>query len=377
MELRRTVAHCANPFLPVTMVWAYDQIRSLTRYRPVVLTQAVQNRDVFPVDHLFSAEDLPAWEQGLYRVVRKVRGTYAGYVPILQRARVGVLHAHFGQEGYRCLSASRGAGVPLVTSFYGLDVSQLPRRRSWRRRFGRLFDEGERFLVEGSHMGERLVDLGCPPEKVCLQRLGVDLDQIPFCPPESRGDGASVVLMYATFREKKGHIYGLRAFHRVLDAFPAARMRVIGDGPLRAEIAHEIQILDLAGRVSLLGMRPHAECLEELRQATVLLYPSVTASDGDTEGGAPVGLIEAMASGLPIVSSWHADIPEVVPDGRCGLLARERDVAGLAKGLEAVLGCAQLRKSLGKAGRAHVEANHNLRQQGRRLEAIYDRVVEG
>jgi len=376
VETRRTVAHCANPFLPLTMVWAYDQIRSLARYRPVVLTQAVQNRDIFPVDHLFSAEDLPVWEQGLYRAVRKVRGTYAGYVPILRRERVDVMHAHFGQEGYRCLAARRGAGAPLVTSFYGLDVSQLPRQRPWRRRFCRLFDEGERFLVEGSHMGGRLVALGCPLEKVCLQRLGVDLDQIPFCPPESRADGAPVVLMYATFREKKGHIYGLRAFHRVLDAFPDARMRVIGDGPLRAEIAHEIQALGLVDRVVLRGMQPHAECLEELRQATVLLYPSVTASDGDTEGGAPVGLIEAMASGLPVVSSWHADIPEVVPDGLCGLLARERDVAGLAEGLEAILGCAQLRTSLGQAGRAHVEANHNLRLQGRRLEAIYDRVVD-
>ena len=87
----------------------------------------------------------------------------------------------------------------------------------------------------------------------------------------------------------------------------------------------------------MLGLLPHPTALEELKRATILLYPSVTASDGDTEGGAPVALIEAMAMGVPIVSSLHADIPEVVIDKTCGLLFPERDIAGLATGLDTLL----------------------------------------
>lgn len=373
MPEKPTVAHCANPFLTLTMVWCYDQIRSLTRYRPVVLTQARRNEDEFPVATLHSSENLPRLRRSVYRVIRKFRGTYAGYGNVLREERAGIVHAHFGQEGYFCLAARRSARVPMVTTFYGMDASALPRRRLWRRRFGRLFREGELFLVEGPHMGESLVSIGCPPDKVRVQRLGVDLEKIAQAPPEAREQAA--VLMYANFREKKGHIYGLRACRKILGSHPGLKVRIIGDGELRSEVEKEIFRLGLGDRVALLGMLPHGACLEELARATVLLYPSVTASDGDSEGGAPVALIEAMASGLPIVSSLHADIPTVAPDGRCALLFPERDADGLAEGLDALLASRRLRDDIGRAGREHAEDAHDMRKLGIRLEAVYDRVI--
>ncbi len=372
MPEKPTVAHCANPFLTLTMIWCYDQIRGLNRYRPVVLTQARQNERVFPVDTLYSSEDLSRLRRSAYRVVRKIRGTYAGYGRILRKERAAVIHAHFGQEGYFCLEARRSAGVPMVTTFYGMDASALPRKRLWRRRFQRLFREGELFLVEGPRMGESLVTIGCAYEKVHVHRLGVDLDKIRQARPDARQEG--VVLMYANFREKKGHVYGLRACRKIIGSHPGLRVRIIGDGELRSDVEREIWRLGLEDRVDLLGVLPHETCLKELGRASVLLYPSVTAADGDTEGGAPVALIEAMASGLAIVSSLHADIPTVAPDRRCALLFPERNVDGLAEGLDAVLGSGRLREELGSAGRAHVEDAHDMRKQGGRLEAYYDRV---
>ncbi len=373
MPVKPTVAHCANPFLTLTMVWCYDQIRGLSRYRPVVLTQARQNENVFPVETLHSSEDLRPLRRSVYRVIRKIRGTYAGYGCILREEGAAIIHAHFGQEGFFCLAARRCAHVPMVTTFYGMDASALPRQRLWRRRFQRLFHDGELFLVEGPRMGESLVSIGCPIEKVHVHPLGVDLGKIGKAPPESRKE--AVVLMYANFREKKGHVYGLRACRKILVSHPGLKVRIIGDGERRAEVEREIQRLVLGDHVTLLGMLPHAKCLEELARASVLLYPSVTAADGDTEGGAPVALIEAMASGLPIVSSHHADIPTVAPDGRCALLFRERDVDGLAEGLDTLLRSSRLREEMGRAGRAHVEDAHDMRKQGRRLEAVYDRVI--
>lgn len=372
MPEKPTVAHCANPFLTLTMVWCYDQIRGLSRYRPVVLTQARQNERVFPVETLYSSEDLPRLRRSAYRVTRKIRGTYAGYGGILRKERAAVIHAHFGQEGYFCLEARRSAGVPMVTTFYGLDASALPRKRLWRRRFQRLFHEGELFLVEGPRMGESLVDIGCAYEKVHVHRLGVDLERIRHSRPEARHE--DVVLMYANFREKKGHVYGLRACRKIIGSHPGLKVRIIGDGELRADVEREIWRLGLEDRVDLLGVLPHESCLEELRRASVLLYPSVTAADGDTEGGAPVALIEAMASGLAIVSSLHADIPTVAPDRRCALLFPERNVDGLAEGLDALLRSGRLREELGAAGRSHVEDAHDMRKQGGRLETLYDRV---
>jgi len=367
-----TVVHCANPFLPATTVWMYDQIRTLSRYRPVVLTQLRQNLDQFPVDHVISAEDLPFVRQFLYRVIRKKRGTYAGYGKWIQEVDGQLIHAHFGQEGFRCLAAKRETGLPMVTTFYGMDVSQLPRQKVWQKRFKRLFADGELFLAEGSYMAQQLVKLGCLPERVQVQHLGVDLDKIPFFAPLERNNERPVVLTYAVFREKKGLVYAIRAFSKIANAYPLAQLRMIGDGPLRGELEAEINELGLQGRVKMLGFLSHEVALEELRRATVLLYPSVMAKDGDTEGGAPVALIEAQASGTPIVSSLHADIPEVAPHEKCGLLFPERDIVGLATGLDTILGNEALRAQMAKAGRVHVEVEHNLKIQAKRLENIYD-----
>jgi len=367
-----TVVHCANPFLPATTVWMYDQIRTLKRYHPVVLTQLKQNLDQFPVERVISAEDLPSVTRLFFRVVRKVRGTYAGYGKWIKAVDGQLIHAHFGQEGFRCLAAKREAQVPMVTTFYGMDVSQLPRQKMWQKRFQRLFVEGDMFLAEGSYMAQQLVQLGCLPERVRVQHLGADLDNMSFVAPSERDFERPVVLTYAVFREKKGLIYAIRAFAKIANTYPLAHLRMIGDGPLRADLEAEISALGLHNRVTLLGFLSHKAALEELRRATVLLYPSVTATDGDTEGGAPVALIEAQASGTPVVSSLHADIPEVVPHERCGLLFPERDVAGLAMGLDAFLRDETLQDQMAKAGRVHVEVEHNLKTQAQKLEKVYD-----
>ena len=372
MSAKSTVAHCANPFLSRTMVWIYHQIQWLCRYRPVVFTQAVLNKDTFPVEAMYSSEDFSLSRRVFGRMVRKVRGTYTFYGDLFRKEDVQLVHAHFGQEGYRCLEVARETGVPLVTTFYGVDVSALPRQKAWRRRFDRLFKEGQRFLAEGPHMGERLADLGCPPEKIRVHRIGVDTEAIQF---QDRQDGPPTILMYANFREKKGHIYGIRAFAKIASAFPEARMRLIGEGPLLGEIEREVGDLGLSERVEFLGALRHETCIGELAGATVLLYPSVTASDGDTEGGAPVGVIEALASGLPVVSSLHADIPTVAPNGKCALLFPERDVNGLAEGLESMLRSPDQRAEFVERGRRHVEAEHDIRRQGERLEGHYDEVI--
>lgn len=367
------VIQCANPFLPLTTVWMYDQIRTLKRYHPVVITQLRQNVDLFPVSDIFSAEDLSLVQKTGYRLIRKLRGTYAGYEGWIKKVGGRLIHAHFGQEGFRCLAAKKNTNLPMVTTFYGLDVSKLPRERLWHERFKRLFHEGELFLAEGSHMAKQLVAIGCDPGRVQVHHLGVDLKTIPFCPDKDAEN--PVVLTYAAFREKKGLIYALRAFAQIADAHPKATMRMIGDGPLRRELESEIATLGIQERVKMLGFLTHSEAVQELQRATVLLYPSVTAQDGDTEGGAPVGVIEALAAGTAVVSTLHADIPEVVPNETCGLLFPERDIEGLAEGVDAILASEKLREEIAIAGRTHVQKEHDLMKQAEKLEIIYDGLV--
>jgi colanic acid/amylovoran biosynthesis glycosyltransferase len=111
--------------------------------------------------------------------------------------------------------------------------------------------------------------------------------------------------------------------------------------------------------------------MEEARRHHVFLSPSVVAADGDTEGGAPVSLIEMSASGMMIVSTTHCDIPGVILDGQTGLLAPERDVDALVDHLHWIVSHPERWLDMQRAGRAHMEAEFDARRQGERLAAIY------
>ena len=285
-------------------------------------------------------------------------------------------HAHQGWEGARTAHLRRALGIPIVTSFYGRDATMLPRKVYWRTLYARLFREGDLFIAEGPHMGRTLEAIGCPAEKIRVVHLGVDLERIPFVERRPDPSGRVTGLIAASFREKKGIIYALEAVARVAAHRPGLRLRIVGDGPLRPEIERRIGRPDLAGRVDLLGYRDFPAYLAELARADFLMAPSVTAADGDCEGGAPVCLLDAQAAGLPILASTHCDIPEVTVPGRSALLSPERDIDALAANLERLLSRPEEWPAMGRAGRAHVEAEFDVRRQGERMADVYDTALK-
>jgi colanic acid/amylovoran biosynthesis glycosyltransferase len=368
-----TVIHSVNPYLEPTTLWIHDQIRSHIRYRPIVYARYVRNRERFPVERLVDFTRGNSIRRFCDQVVFRLKGTYPRYGDRARLDGADLIHAHFGQEGFRCLAAKRTAKIPLVTTFYGFDVSALPKIPVWKSRFKRLFAEGDLFLAEGPYMAANLCKIGCPESKVRVQTIGIDLDAFPYRAPSER-DG-NEILMYASLREKKGHRYGIDAFKKASELNPDLRLTIIGDGPLRPQLERQARDSGLEDRVTFMGNLPHDACIDVVGKANTLLYPSLTASDGDTEGGAPVGILEAMASGLPIVSTRHADIPFVMKDGDCGWLANERDVDGLAEGLQASLSDPEEAEKRAEAGREAVEARHTLESRARSLESHYDEVL--
>jgi colanic acid/amylovoran biosynthesis glycosyltransferase len=367
------VVHLVSPYLFPTGSWVYSQICGLRAYRADVVTSATENLDQFPWDRI---EVLPPPTESRLAILRPRTAVRERERKLrLRRAlrQASVAHAHFGPEGHHARRAAAAEGVPLVVSFYGYDLTQLPRKYPvWRRRYAALFASAAAVLVEGSHMRATLIGLGCPEEKARLQRLGVDVAAIPFT--ERRPTGALRILMAASFREKKGLLYGLEAVARSRSAGLESRVTLIGDGPERDGLLNAARELGLTDIVDLQGLISHERLLIEMQEHDVFLQPSVTAADGDSEGGAPVTLIEAAAAGLPVIATWHCDIPEVIVDGKGGLLAPERDVAALADCLLDFAARGDDWPRFGAFNRAHVEANYNLTHQVRLLEEIYDSV---
>lgn len=380
------VVHYVDVYLPQTETWIYAQIRHLRRYRPIIYTKRTMNLDQFPAENLRAMrERLGRTRLFLDRAWHKVFHYYPTLGRWLRRDRPALVHAHFGPAGYSFLRFRRKLGIPLVSSFYGYDLSMLPRQRpEWRRRYRELFQGGDLFLVEGPHMKQVLVDLGCPAEKVVVNHLGVDLEKIEFVPRLPPPDGVVRVLVSGSFREKKGIPYAVEAFGRVAQAHPEIElhMTIIGDsGGAPREEAEKQRILGaiarygLESRVRLLGYQPYRVLLEEARQHHIFMSPSVHAADGDTEGGAPVTIIEMSAAGMPILSTTHCDIPEVVLDGESGFLVPERDVEALAERLEFLLLHPELWPEMGRRGREHVEKEYDVVKQVEKLEGLYDGLV--
>ncbi len=255
--------------------------------------------------------------------------------------------------------------VPLVATFLGYDLSSLLRVKQ-PDFYSRLFARGELMLPLSDYFRQRLITLGCPPGKIRVQRLGVDTGRFAFR-ERAAAPGVPVrCVSVARLVEKKGLETGLRAFALLQRQVPGATWQIVGDGPLRASLEERRRALGLTESVILLGAMPRERVRRVLEESHLFLAPSVTAANGDQEG-TPVAIMEAMACGMPVVSTWHSGIPELVQDGVTGLLVPERDPEALAQALRQLALAPERWRDMGLKGRAVVERDYDTRVLGDRL----------
>jgi len=364
--------HVMHSFLPVTENWIYSQLKFNTFCTSSVLCQYRQNQEQFPHDAVYPAYRRlsPRSWCGLQLV--RLRGRYfPGHSQrVISGTRPDCIHAHFASEACRHFKAIRESGLPLVTTFYGLDVSMLPRRAAWRKRYTELFKHGAAFIVEGDFMAARLAGLGCPPEKIHCIPIGVDLENLRAL-PRRRDENALRILFTGLSREKKGALYAAEAFAAVAVKYPGVLFDCIGDGSYRRPVQKLIQKVGLFDKCVFHGMVSVNHYRELCAGADIVLAPSVTAANGDTEGGAPVTVIEAQAAGIPVVGTFHCDIPLVVLNGETGLLCAERDSAALSANLERLVRDGELRKRMGAAAAKRAAERHDIKKQVRKIYEVY------
>jgi glycosyltransferase involved in cell wall biosynthesis len=354
-------------YLPFSETFIYDQLQRQERVRALVCAYEADPRASarFPYPHL--AVLGPA-----ARYVYQVLGVAPELDVRLRNHGARLIHAHFGTNGALALPFAERLGVPLVVTFHGHDVSGLLPRNRFTFRYGRyqafarpMLDRAALLLCASQELADILVrDLHADPARIRVHRLGVDLTRFT---PVVRETGPLRALMVGRFVEKKGFGYALRAFALVHRELPAATARIIGDGPLGADLRRLVRDLGLAEAVTFLGSVDSDGVLAEMRRATVLLAPSVVARNLDRESGVIV-IKEAAACGLPTLGTWHGGIPEIIDDGRTGYLVPERDVELLAARLRDLASDPALGRELGAAARRKMEREYDTVQQNRRFE---------
>lgn len=289
-----------------------------------------------------------------------------------------LIHSHAASVAWADLPTADRLGLPHIASCYGGgDLPALPRQRpAWMPRCRELFKGVQLMLCEGPAFRQQLVELGCPEHKIRIHRLGIDIEQSTFQTRMLEEGSPFRVLLCGVFAERKGFPDAIAALGELSRSVDVA-VTLIGDRGGRADarvrksIFAAIDRADLQGRVRMLPFLPRRELMAEAADHHAFLSPSITTPSGDTEGGAPLALLEMAASGLPVVSTLHADIPNVLESGREALLAPEGDIRQLAKHLRELVDNAELGPRLASSARRRIERDFDTREQGKRLAAIY------
>jgi len=379
--------HSFPIWLPQTQTWMYNQAKYLPGNVDVhVACEETRHLDQFAVPNIHNLKDISPlqyfWEMGLRKL--RIRRKQNFLSSVISKTNADILHSHFGHIGWSNSRVAAYLSIRHIVTFYGTDVRMLPTRdQRWLYRYAELFDKADLFLCEGRHMAKELMGLGCRQEKIRIHHLGIDVETLPYR-PRYLSDGEPLrVLIAANFREKKGIPYALEALAQLQRNMPV-EITILGDaGPKldskreKRRILRTIERGRLKSRTRLLGYQPYSAFFDEAYKHHVFISPSVTASDGDTEGGAPVTLIEMIATGMPVISTIHCDIPEVVQYGMDDWLVNERDVTGLISKLEWLIDNKGNWNKFLTAGRGHVVEEFNAVRQGKRLAKIYEDTLGG
>ena len=328
----------------------------MKRYEPYVFCRKRINRSEMPHEHVI------------------VDPSHRRLDARLKEREFALIHARFGNSGIRMLPLRRKWRVPLVTSFHGCDAPGSSRMRRRRGGLQRLFAEGDLFTVPCEAMKSELTKHGCPAEKVVVHYSGIDLERFAF-KPRKAPEGEPIRILYVgRLVEKKGADTLLRAFRHVHQVFPHVRLTLVGEGRLGPRLKRLARRLGISPYVDFLGALPHRAIAKQLESAHIFCLPSRKDRTGNVEG-IPNALKEAMASGLPTVSTFHSGIPELIEDGVSGHLVPEDRVGALAGKLIHLVGRPDTWATLGRNARARIEEDFDAVKQTERLEKLFDGVV--
>ena len=277
-----------------------------------------------------------------------------------------ILSCHFGPNGLTGILLKE-LGIPgkVITTFHGYDLSSYPLRHD-PKVYEELFHRGDLFLPISDFWKAKLISLGCPPEKISVHHMGIDLNKFQFKTRSLSPGGSIDLLTIARLVEKKGLCFSIKAVSKVLHAHPNLEYTIVGDGPLRQELSDLIKHLGVAEKVKLLGWKDATAIRNILDGTHIMLLHSIISKSGDMEG-IPVSLMEAMAMGIPVISTRHSGIAELVEHGRSGFLVEEKDSDDMAERINCMIRNPDILPEMGIAGRRFVEANFNVETLNRQF----------
>jgi colanic acid/amylovoran biosynthesis glycosyltransferase len=316
------------------------------------------------------------------RAIRRVSYRLLGLSPqhlqnrvlkrFLQTNRVDVVLAEYGPTGASVMDACSAAGVPLIVHFHGFDAYHRGTLEKYGLSYHRMFAAAAAIIAVSRDMERQLLTLGASREKLFYSPYGVDTELFSGAEPARV---PPIFVAVGRFVDKKAPHLTLRAFKKVTERCPHARLKMVGDGRLWELCKQSARDMGISHLVEFFGPRSHLDVAGTMRQARAFVQHSIRATNGDSEG-TPIAVLEAGAAGLPVVATRHAGIKDVVIDGKTGLLVDEGDVEGMARNMIRLAEDPELAERLGKAARESIVAEWSMEKSINRLWTIMEKAIK-
>lgn len=294
--------------------------------------------------------------------------TLAAY---LKKNKFDIVLVEYGMTGLAVMNACERANIPFVVHFHGFDAYSHKYLERYSNRYRLMFNKAAAIIAVSKDMVEQLVSLGAIREKISYIPSGADPDMFANAAP---GKSESIFVSVGRFVDKKAHYLTLLAFKKVNERFPQAKLIFAGDGPFLGICKEIASAYGLNGSVTFLGSVKHEKVAEIMQMARAFVLHCITPDSGNSEG-TPNVIMEASAVGLPVVSTKHAGIMDVVVHGETGFLVEERDIDAMAEYMVKLLENPKQAEIMGQAGRERIKQYFTIEISSEKVWQLIKKVV--
>lgn len=350
----KPIAVICSDYFPNSESNFFSEISRLKRYEPFVFIENQKNIDTFPYKNLVVSPNHQKLEH------------------MLSRNCFELIYAQFSSSINKMVDLKHKYKIPLITSFHGSVSPGLATIK--KKKLLQLFSLGDFFTVPSLSMKAELIKHGCPKDKITVLYRGIELHQFPYKERSFPTKGPVNIIYVGKLVKRNGADLLIRAFRQVHQAFPNTRLTIIGNGEMKDSLVQLSKVYRLENHIEFKGSLKRREVAAQLEQSHIFCLPSMRESK-DNLDGIPTALKEAMASGLPVVSTFHSAIPEIIEESKTGHLVAENDVDAIAIKLIHLISHPETWKQLGKEARAKIETDLNLHIQTEKFEKLIDQVI--
>jgi len=344
---RPVVISLCGTYLKPEMQSIYRQITGLTRVKNIVYAQWMENQDMFPFERIVPMTKLHHRPKGNFLLrfwykyiirqwpppvqINKYIGPCHPWnlIELLQKDQPALVHVYYGHKAVGFLPMLQEWAGPWIVSFHGVDVAKDIDKPEHLAQLRQVFASAQLVLARSQSLLNRLSELGCPEDKLRLNRTPIPFDSVPSSVRQLPTNDEWVFVQACRLIAKKGILTTLKALQQVVKTHPHIKYILCGEGPMVDKIRQEITARGLDKNVVLRGWLDQRSLLAQYEKAHAFFHPSELTQGQDQEG-IPNSMLEAMATGLPVVATRHGGIPEAVTHDFDGLLVGERSPNELA-----------------------------------------------